>query len=101
MMKKLLLLASAMLTFSFAGISQVKQLSPDTIVVDTLHYYFNKYHFKTGKKLTHFPYYKSAAATVTNVTHCGSRFENWDTLIITGLEAFVAKHPKTANLAIP
>jgi hypothetical protein len=97
MMKKLLLLTSGLLMF---GNQVFGQNAPDTLVVDTLHYFFNKYHFKTGTTLQNFPYYKAAAATVTNVTHCGSRFDNWDTLTINGLEAFVAKHPKTANLKI-
>ncbi|MDI1354718.1 MAG: T9SS type A sorting domain-containing protein [bacterium] len=99
-MKKLLLLCSAVFIF---GMGARAQTAPTpTVVIDTLHYYFNKYYFKTGQTTySLYPYYKSAASTVTNVTHCGSRFENIDTLIITGLEAFAAKHASTANLTIP
>jgi hypothetical protein len=101
MMKKLLLMITSLIAVERAA-AQVQISSPPIVVVDTLHYYFNKYYFKTGQTTySNYPYYKSAASTVTNVTHCGSRFENMDTLIITGLEAFAAKHAISANLQIP
>jgi hypothetical protein len=97
MMKKLLLITSALFVFSFA----VRAQTTYTVVTDTLHYYFNKHHFKTGDTLEIFPAYKSAAATVTVITHCGSTFANKDSVMINGLEAFVAKHTKTANKRVP
>ena len=96
MMKKLLLLASLCI-FSFAAKTQVSTITP---VTDTLHYYFNKEHFKTNKNVGQFPYYKAAAATVTNVTHCGSKFVNNDTLLINGLEAFACRNPSSSQLKI-
>jgi|GEM_PF-675952 len=127
MMKKLLLLSSAVFTFAFAATAQspglqftatkskghftspgnpgFKTTSVDTMIVtDTLHYYLNKYYFKTATvDYTAFPYYKSAASTVTNVTHCGSRFDvpAGETVTITGLEAFAQRQVPAANLGIP
>ncbi|MDI1354719.1 MAG: hypothetical protein PSX36_07365, partial [bacterium] len=64
-----------------------------TLVTDTLHYYFNKYYFKTGTvNLKNFPGYKSPAATSTAITHVGSLFENADTLVITGLEGYAFRY---------
>src|SRR5690606_27139591 len=40
-------------------------------------------------------------ATQTNVTHCGSRFENAATLTVTGVEAFAAKLAFSFNTSIP
>jgi hypothetical protein len=89
-MKKLLLVFSAIFAFNGAVQAQTVQ---DSVIRDTIHYYFNKYYFKTATTLSAFPYYKSPAATVTVVTHVGSFFENTgDTLIIRGLEAFAAKN---------
>ncbi len=126
-MKKLLLLSSAVFALTFAAISQnagqrftatktqghysspgipsFKTTETDTFVVyDTLHYYLNKYYFKTATtEFTNFPYYKSAASTVTNVTHCGSRFDvpAGETVTITGLEAYARRQIPAANLSIP
>src|SRR3954469_5445683 len=63
------------------------------VVQDTIHYYFNKYYFKTATPLDSFPYYKSPAATVTVITHMGSYFENNDTLDIKGLQAYASRNP--------
>jgi hypothetical protein len=119
MMKKLLLLSSALFAFSFGANSQVaKQVpnaagSPDQLevqaqpasktstagtftVVDQLHYYFNKFYFKTATTtMTAFPYYKDPCATATDVTHCGSRFDvpAGESVTVTGLEAWVQFHP--------
>ncbi len=125
-MKKLLLLSSAVFALHFGassqngrqGTSQSSSLgqpshggtvsrtaaSTPTVVVDTLHYYLNKYYFKTAiSSVTAFPYYKSAASTVTNVTHCGSRIDvpAGDSVTVTGLEAYAGKHPQGANITIP
>ncbi len=124
-MKKLLLLSSAVFALHFGASSQNGRqgnnqpsslgqqshggtvlktaASTPTVIVDTLHYYLNKYYFKTAiSSLTAFPYYKSAASTVTNVTHCGSRFDvpAGETVTVTGLEAYASKHPQTANLKV-
>jgi hypothetical protein len=123
MMKKLLLLSSAVFVLSFGANSQSAKTVPSqpgklsvsyevsglktagtpTVVVDTLHYYLNKYYFKNAvPTLTNFPFYKSAASTVTNVTHLGVRFDvpAGETVTVTGLEAYARKHPNTANLNI-
>ena len=127
MMKKLLLLSSAVFALSFAAHAQdtkrqvtttktggyftqqgnpgLKTASTNTVLVlDTIHYYLNKYYFKTATTdFTAFPYYKSAASTVTNVTHCGSRFDVplGDSVIVTGLEAYAKRQTPAANLTIP
>jgi hypothetical protein len=124
MMKKLLLFSSAVLAFCFAANSQnaakqgpkgtksiqvsytsaspgSKIASTPTVVTDQLHYYLNKYYFKTATTdLNQFPQYKSAASTVTSVTHCGSRFDvpAGDSIIVTGLEAY-AKFPLPGHSA--
>jgi len=102
MMKKLLLLGVALVSMVAASKAQNTYTAE---VTDTLHYYFNKFYFKTGElDKKKYPYYKSAAntiATQTNVTHCGSRFENAATLTVTGVEAFAAKPLFAANVMIP
>src|SRR4051812_701689 len=86
------------LTAAMAGNAQTYTAS----VTDTLHYYFNKYYFKTGSAAySNYPAYK-AASSVTNVTHCGSRFDNASgSLTVTGLEAFAAKTGTFASNYIP
>jgi hypothetical protein len=86
-MKKLKLLLICVV-ISGASYSQIAPTF--TTITDTLHYYFNKEYFKTGKTLKTFPFLKAQAMS-TMVTHCGSMFENSDALVITGLEAYVAK----------
>lgn len=109
MMKKLLFLGSALFACVFGLRAQTNVIVMDTLVTDTLHYYLNKHFFKSAvttslgpaTSLANFPYYKSAAATVTNVSHCGSKFENCgDTVQILGLTAYAAKHITTASLNI-
>lgn len=112
-MRKLLLLSTALLTMYFGATAQVgkpaqvpvkstkqdgalKTASTATLITDTLHYYFNKFYFKTG--LTNkqsYPYYKCPSATGTAVTHLGSKFEvpAGDSVTVTGLEAFAQKGP--------
>lgn len=84
----------------------LKATSTATLVVDTLHYYLNKYYYKTATtSLVNFPFYKSPSATVTNIniTHCGSRFDvpAGETVTVTGLEAFASKTGTTTNGYIP
>src|SRR5690606_17307472 len=97
MMRKLLLLSTALLTMCFGATAQEqKTASTPTVVTDTLHYYFNKFYFKTGiSDINEYPYYKCPSATGTAVTHVGSRFEvpAGDSVYVTGLEAFVRKGP--------
>ena len=97
MMKKLLF--STCVAF-FAMTMVIKAQATLIPVTDTLHYYFNKHYFKTGTTINNFPYYKSAAATSTVLTHVGSRFETKDTIVITGLEAFAKMGPSTSQLKI-
>lgn len=65
-----------------------------TIITDTVHYYFNKYYFKSGQtELGKMPYYKvynsASVKSGTNVTHVGNIFENPDTIIVKGAEAYM------------
>ena len=65
MMKKLLLLSSALFTLSFGAVAQTVVVTPlgtvvttpagvtYTTVIDTLEYFLNKQQFKTGKTLPH------------------------------------------------
>ncbi|MBL7932888.1 MAG: T9SS type A sorting domain-containing protein [Bacteroidia bacterium] len=96
-MRKLLLLSTALLTMYFGATAQEqKTASTPTVVTDTLHYYFNKFYFKTGiSNINQYPYYKCPSATGTAVTHVGSKFEvpAGDSVYVTGLEAFVRKGP--------
>jgi hypothetical protein len=105
MMKKILFsLCLVLLAFNF----QTKAQSTPTLmpVTDTLHYYFYKQFFKNvpfkdGLPNIHLiPFYKSAAAVSTVITHVGNRFENSDTLVVSGLEAYARKAPSTFNLKI-
>lgn len=92
------------LACAFTSNAQKPQQFPakDTVVTDVLHYYFNKYYFKTGTDMDNFKFYKSPAATFTGVTHLGSKFENKDTALrVTGLEAIMARNPSSANQVIP
>lgn len=99
MMKKILLLSTVLFSLS---VSLKAQTTNTATVVDTLHYYFNKYYFKTGAlTYSNYPYYKDPAPKCANatVTHVGSRFENAvSDLTVTGLEAYVGMPLVTANL---
>jgi len=66
-------------------------VSTPTVVSDTLHYFYNKEYFKNPTApVSGLPFYKSAAATVTNITHLGSVFLNSDpNLTIYGLEGLL------------
>ncbi len=99
-MKKLLLLISALFVLNDVAKSQAAPTS--TVIVDTLHYYYNKFYFKTGIKISDAAaeYYKSPAATGTAVTHVGSMFENNDSLQITGLEAFAVMPLNTSQATV-
>jgi hypothetical protein len=104
MMKKLRFLIVPLIALHFGVMAQVTVVSTPTLITDTLHYYLNKYYFKTNTTdIKLFPYFKSPAATVataTRVTHMGSRFNNPDTVVVTGLEAWVAKAPATISSKI-
>jgi hypothetical protein len=93
-------MCGAIILFAGTAKSQLVVSTPTILMSDTLHYYFNKFHFKTGLTLKDFPYYKAAASTVTNVTHMGNKFENQDTLEIFGLEGFATRNPSSAQLSI-
>lgn len=104
-MKKLLFLCTIL--FSLTTTAQgLRPGAGDTVeVVDTLHYYFNKYYFKEGElNYSKYPYYKDPAPKCKNasITHVGSRFENAvGDLTITGLEAFAAMPGTTIKPKIP
>lgn len=102
MMKKLLLLSTVVFSL---GASLKAQNTNTATVVDTLHYYFNKYYFKTGiTTYSNYPFFKDPSPKCANatVTHVGSRFENAvSDLTVTGLEAYAAMPLITANLKFP
>ncbi len=126
-MKKILLLGSALFALNFVASAQGKSVQVTTtksqghftsegnpnfkttntntlLVKDTLHYYLNKFYFKTATvDYTNFPKYKSAASTVTNITHVGSRFDvpAGETVTVTGLEAFGQRVQPAVHLTIP
>jgi hypothetical protein len=94
-MKKLLAVVPCILFFQFSGLAQ--WTCADTVIRDTIHYYYNKYHFKTGTPVTSFPRYKSIAATNTAVTYVGNKFENSEALDVIGLEGFFFSHTPRAT----
>lgn len=113
MMKKLFLLGSTLLSLC----TSVKAQTPTVAVVpDTLHYYYNKFYFMsnmakiyhpvtgtisaghTASVISAAPFYKSAAITFTGNSHMGNKFENNDTLEITGLEAVMAKYNSVTQI---
>jgi hypothetical protein len=98
-MKKYLLLP-ALIACCFGLKAQKAPADTVYYVNDTLHYYFNKFYFKTGTPVSSFPSYKSPASTATGVTHLGSTFENKSPLTITGLEGFVQYQVKNVSLTI-
>jgi hypothetical protein len=118
MMKKLFLLGTTLLSFSTAVISQT---ATTTVVTDTLHYYYNKFYFRsnmakaygptsgtvaaglTASVVSAAPFYKSAAITFTGNSHMGNVFENpvsgtGDTLVVTGLEAVMSKYNSVSQI---
>ena len=104
MMKKLLLLCSALFVFSIGVRAQLNVVVLDTIMTDTLHYYLNKHYFKsaTTGNLKDFPYFKCAASTFTGVSHCGSKFETCgDTVQVLGLYGYASMNIHTLNNKIP
>lgn len=86
MMKKLLLLCSAIFALNFVGQSQVE---------DTLRYFLKKQKYKAPipPANTQHPWYKSAAGTIINTafTHVGSIFKNRSPVAVVGLEARVMR----------
>ena len=127
MMKKILLLGSALFALNFVTSAQGKStqltvtksqghftsegnpnfktaVTNTLFVKDTLHYYLNKFYFKTATTdYTNFPFHVSAASTSTNITHVGSRFDVpvGDSITVTGLEAFAQRVTPAVNLQIP
>lgn len=107
MMKKLLLLGFAFILFSSGAKAQGTPTTSTPVYsfVDTLQYYLNKFYYKTNIPLSSplFPYYKSAAATATRISHCGSRFDNpcGDTLYITGLQAYASRNLSCVSANVP
>jgi hypothetical protein len=104
MMKKIRLL-TCLLMFGISASAQIQvsaqACQQDTIVTDTVFYYFNKYYFKTGVQMGSFPFYKSAASTVTQVTHVGSRFDNKDpNLEVSGLLSYASREVVVASASI-
>lgn len=101
-MKKLLLLGSVLFAF---GLKAQAQTTNTATVVDVLHYYFNKYYFKTGEtNYNNYPYYKDPAPTCKNavITHVGSRFDNAaNNVTVTGLEAYAQMPGTTFKPTIP
>jgi hypothetical protein len=118
MMKKLLLLSTAIFALSFSsiaqsgkngktvqiktasGVSGLKTASTPTIVPDTLHYYLNKVFYKEGNtNINNFPFYKSAASTATGVSHMGSRFDvpPGETIELVGLEAYARRQSNSIS----
>lgn len=96
-MKKLFTLA----LFSLVGLTVKGQgASTPTVVVDTVHYYFNKYYFKTGVPMESFKFYKSPASTSTLVSHVGVMFENNEPLDIFGLEGFLTRDEDAVKATI-
>ena len=83
------------------GHRETKAASTPTVITDTLHYYFNKHHFKTGAGLTQFQSFK-APSSLSDLSYCGSRFDvpAGETLTITGLEAY-ASRPVQGHYATP
>jgi hypothetical protein len=107
---KRLLLSGALLAIGLGMSAQpgvLKTTSTPTVVPDTLHYFLNKYYFKTGNSdLKTYPNFRTdatATAASTAITYCGSKFEvpAGDTVFVTGLEGYAAKSGSAANLNIP
>jgi hypothetical protein len=90
--------------FVIAGTAVAQQqqawVCHDTVITDTIHYYYNKYYFKSGFPAKGFPRYKAAASTGTAVSHVGNKFENSEPLDVLGLEGFLKRHPKTATESV-
>ena len=109
-MKKTLFFYIALFTFNYGLYSQnikpnknqlngvinsknttIKSLSKvalmPSVITDTLHYFYNKQLYKIANvSVSGFPYFKSAAATGTAVTHVGSVFLNSENIVINGLD---------------
>lgn len=100
------LTAVCLITNTLTGqhnISQSPAASSFTLVTDTLNYFYNKQFFKLPNPTgLGFPFYKSAAATNTSISHMGSVFLNTDpNLQVTGLEARLAYRYGSNAPAIP
>jgi hypothetical protein len=98
--RKFFLLALALIlaipeTFSQQGCQAVVQ--------DTLHYFYNKYYFKTGVFIdkasgtNQFARYYASGATGTAVSHIGNKFVNDAEVDILGLEGFMERHKTTST----
>ncbi len=100
-MKKLLILG--ILMFSMTSLLQAQAPTTPTVVTDTLSYFYNKQLFKIqNPQGVGYPFYKSAAATASGVTHMGSVILNSDpNLEVNGLEARMAYQFNSNALSIP
>lgn len=103
MIKKLLVLGMLVFSSHSLILAQTQAPTTPTVVTDTLSYFYNKQLFKIANPTgVGFPYYKSAAATVTNITHMGSIILNNDpNLMVDGLEARMAYQDNSNALSIP
>jgi len=103
MIKKLLVLGMLVFSSHSLILAQTQAPTTPTVVTDTLSYFYNKQLFKIANPNgVGFPYYKSAAATVTNITHMGSIILNNDpNLMVDGLEARMAYQDNSNALSIP
>lgn len=103
MIKKLLVLGMLLFSSHSIILAQTQAPTTPTVVTDTLSYFYNKQLFKIpNPNGVGFPYYKSAAATVTNITHMGSVFLNNDpNLQVNGLEARMSYQLNSNALSVP
>ncbi len=84
MMKKLLF---GSLTLFVLGFAKAQLTYTETVVTDTVHYYYNKHYYtQGGPALQNFPY--TAAPALNNTTHMGSKFVNKEAIEISGLEGY-------------
>lgn len=92
------------------------QTATTTVVSDTLHYYYNKFYFKsniakisgpvtstlypgnTAALVSPAPYYKSPSKKFAGALLLGNKFENNEPLEIKGLEAVIAKGNSTYGI---
>lgn len=97
-MKKLLFVSLALLSIG----SALKAQAPTyTTVTDTVHYYYHKHYYtQNGPPWGFLPYTPGPA--FHNISYVGSKFENKDTLVVSGLEGFSGMASKrSSQLSMP